>query len=84
MADEVSPQAEGNRTLHLRTLRKQWQIVTLQAIATIALVALASFLLEGKGMEESLLKVTFIGLAALTVPHMLLVDLYPRIRTTNS
>ena len=38
MADEVSPQAEGNRTLHLRTLRKQWQIVTLQVIATIALV----------------------------------------------
>ena len=33
--------------------------------------------------EQSLLKVTFIGLAALTVPHMLLVDLYPRIRTTS-
>ena len=53
------------------------------SIATIALVALAGFLLEGNGMEESLLKVTFIGLAALTVPHMLLVDLYPRIRTTS-
>lgn len=53
------------------------------SIATITIVALAGFLLEGNGMEESLLKVTFIGLAALTVPHMLLVDLYPRIRTTS-
>ena len=38
MADEVSPQAEGARSLHLRVLRKQWQIVTLQVLATIALV----------------------------------------------
>ena len=50
------------------------------SMATITLVALAGFLLKGNGIEESLLKVTFIGLAALTVPHMLLVDLYPRIR----
>ena len=55
----------------------------MSSIATITIVALAGFLLEGNGMEESLLKVTFIGLAALTVPHMLLVDLYPRIRTTS-
>jgi len=38
MAGEVEPQAEGARTLHLRSLRKQWQIVTLQVVATIALV----------------------------------------------
>ncbi len=38
MAEEVAPQAEGARTLHLRSLRKQWQIVTLQVIATLALV----------------------------------------------
>ena len=38
MAGEVSPQEEGNRTLHLRALRKQWQIITLQIIATVALV----------------------------------------------
>ena len=38
MAGEVSPQAEGLRTLHLRQLRKQWQIITLQVMATIALV----------------------------------------------
>jgi len=38
MADEVSPLAEGARSLHLRVLRKQSQIVTLQVLATIALV----------------------------------------------
>ena len=81
-----------NSIRHFFNLRKElnnletFDVIALfmTSIATIALVALASFLLEGKGMEESLLKVTFIGLAALTVPHMLLVDLYPRIRTTSS
>ncbi len=53
------------------------------SIATLVLIALAGFLLEGNGIEENLLKVTFIGLAALTVPHMLLVDLYPKLRTTS-
>jgi len=38
MAGEVTPQGEGSRSLHLRQLRIQWQIVTLQVIATIALV----------------------------------------------
>ena len=38
MAGEVTPQAEGARTLHLRQLRVQWQIVTLQVLATLALV----------------------------------------------
>ncbi|GIR54552.1 MAG: hypothetical protein CM15mP62_20230 [Rhodospirillaceae bacterium] len=41
------------------------------SIATIALVALAGFLLEGNGMEESLLKVTFIGLAALQSAYVI-------------
>ena len=76
---------------HFLNLRKElnnlerFDVIALfmTSVATIALVALAGFLLEGNGMEESLLKVTFIGLAALTVPHMLLVDLYPRIRTTS-
>ena len=53
------------------------------SIATITIVAIAAFFLEGNGMEESLLKVTFIGLAAFTVRHMLWVDIYPRIRTTS-
>lgn len=38
MAGEVTPQGEGSRSLHLRQLRLQWQIVTLQVIATLALV----------------------------------------------
>ena len=38
MAGEVTPQGEGSRSLHLRQLRVQWQIVTLQVLATLALV----------------------------------------------
>ena len=38
MAGEVTPQGEGARSLHLRQLRMQWQIVTLQVLATLALV----------------------------------------------
>ena len=38
MAGEVTPQGEGARSLHLRQLRIQWQIVTLQVLATLALV----------------------------------------------
>ena len=38
MAGEVTPQGEGARSLHLRQLRVQWQIVTLQVLATLALV----------------------------------------------
>ncbi len=38
MADDVQPQQEGMRTLHLRLLRIQWQVVTLQLISTIALL----------------------------------------------
>jgi hypothetical protein len=44
MAGEVDPQSDVSllggrpRTLHLKMLRKQWQIITLQVVATIALV----------------------------------------------
>jgi hypothetical protein len=38
MAGEVTPQGEGARSLHLRQLRVQWQIVTLQVLATVSLV----------------------------------------------
>ena len=38
MAGEVTPQGEGARSLHLRQLRVQWQIVTLQVLATLSLV----------------------------------------------
>ena len=44
MAGEVDPQSDVSlmggraRTLHLKALRKQWQIITLQVVSTIALV----------------------------------------------
>ena len=47
---------------------------------TLMLIFTATLLLTGKKLEDDLLRVTFIGLAALTVPHMLLVDFYPRIK----
>ena len=38
MADDVELQSEGSRTLHLKELRVQWQVVALQTIATLALI----------------------------------------------
>ena len=32
------------------------------------------FILETDGFSNSILKITFIGIASLTVPHMILVD----------
>ena len=55
----------------------------LTVIVTLILIGVASFLLEGKEFENDLLRITFIGLAALTVPHMLLVDFYPKIKDMN-
>ena len=51
--------------------------------ATFMLILAATFLLSGEKIEDDLLRVTFIGLAALTVPHMLLVDFYPKIKGIN-
>ncbi|MBT4060236.1 MAG: hypothetical protein HOE69_08060 [Euryarchaeota archaeon] len=38
MADDVALQGEGAKTLHLKSLRMQWQVVALQTIATLALI----------------------------------------------
>ena len=38
MAEEVARQQTGARTLHLKQLRRRWQILTLQVVATVALV----------------------------------------------
>ena len=38
MAEEVARQQTGVRTLHLKQLRRRWQILTLQVVATVALV----------------------------------------------
>ena len=51
--------------------------------ATLMLILAATLLLTGEKIEDDLLRVTFIGLAALTVPHMLLVDFYPRFKDSN-
>ena len=48
--------------------------------ATLMLILAATLILTGEKIEDDLLRVTFIGLASLTVPHMLLVDFYPRIK----
>ena len=38
MADDVAQQEEGLTSLHLRTLRKEWRVVCLQLIASLALI----------------------------------------------
>lgn len=46
MADDVDVQAEGVQTLHLREMRRQWQVVTLQMIATVAVILLYLFMVR--------------------------------------
>ncbi len=38
MADDVELQGEGVKTLHLKSLRIQWQIIAIQTVATLALI----------------------------------------------
>ena len=38
MAEYIEPQREIVKSLHLRILRKQWQIIALQIIGTIAVI----------------------------------------------
>ena len=38
MADDVAQQEEGITSLHLRVLRKEWRVVCLQLVATLALI----------------------------------------------
>ncbi len=38
MADDVELQGEGVKTLHLKALRIQWQVVAIQTVATLALI----------------------------------------------
>lgn len=38
MADDVAQQEEGLTSLHLRTLRKEWRVVCLQLVASLALI----------------------------------------------
>ena len=38
MADDVAHQEEGITSLHLRILRKEWRVVCLQLVASLALI----------------------------------------------
>lgn len=40
MADDVNLQGEGQSTLHLRSLRRKWQVLVLQITATISLICM--------------------------------------------
>ena len=40
MADDVAIQGEGLETLHLKVLRRKWQILALQITATISLFSM--------------------------------------------
>ncbi len=47
-------------------------------VSWIAGIIITSYLVQNFSMYESILKVVFIGLAALTLPHMVLVDVFYR------
>ena len=70
MADDVGIQAEGIRTLHLKVLRRQWQIVTLQVIATVSLV----------WMYLEVFQTYVIG----SIDHTILLDLFDQFLDVNS
>ena len=70
MADDVEIQAEGIRTLHLRILRRQWQIVTLQVIATVSLV----------WMYLEVFQTYVIG----SIDHTMLLDMFDQFLNINS
>ena len=68
---------------HLRNLFQQaprgeharlWQMMVIYTAATLAMAGLAYSLLPPGRLDTQLLQLVFIGLAALTVPHMLLIE----------
>lgn len=63
-----------------------WLLVGLFTAVSIAAIIAAAIFLQTTNFDNALLRTTFIGLAALTVPHMLLIDLYgalPRISRSS-
>ncbi len=63
-----------------RTLRHLLGIAAWPMLATVAGVAIAWWLSGGKPLEMRLAQLLFVGLAALTVPHMIVVE---RVRFTG-
>lgn len=59
--------------------RTGWAVLVGLTLTTVAFGALAFALAPASAPEPRLLQVVFIGLAALTVPHMLLVERFRRI-----
>jgi Brp/Blh family beta-carotene 15,15'-monooxygenase len=59
--------------------RTGWAILIGLTLTTVAFGALAFALAPGNAAQPRLLQVVFIGLAALTVPHMLLIERFRRI-----
>lgn len=63
-----------------KTLRYLLRIAVLPMFATLAGVALVWWFSSGKPLDMRLAQLLFVGLAALTVPHMILVE---RVRLTG-
>jgi Brp/Blh family beta-carotene 15,15'-monooxygenase len=62
------------------TLRHLLQIAAWPMLFTVAGVAIAGWLSDGKPLDMKLAQLLFVGLAALTVPHMMVVE---RVRFTG-
>ena len=62
------------------TLRHLLRIAGLPMLATVASVGVAWWLSDGKPLDARLAQILFVGLAALTVPHMIVVE---RVRFTG-
>ena len=57
----------------IRVDRAFWQVLVAMTLLTVGLGVLAYALLDGSP-DQRLIQIVFIGLAALTVPHMLLIE----------
>lgn len=68
----------------VRTLGLDWRQgasrIVWPTLGTLASIAAAGILLAGRGLsiDETLMQIVFVAFAALTVPHMLLVDRFER------
>ena len=71
------------KNIYLNLTNKKFVINTtliFTMISWVAGIGIVYFLFQNLSLYESILKVIFIGLAALTLPHMLLVDIVYRRR----